>query len=321
MIDKTLFGKRISQLRRKTGLSQSELAEKLGITSQAVSKWECGSALPDVELLLELSRLYGVSINEMLEGSNLIMKLSARHFEMKDTAYFVPETEQADNVGWANEIVNGQWVRRNWNKRKENSYSDIAKRVNAHGGIILEIGTGPGGGFMPSILIDNPDAIIIISDLSPTVVREWKKLLDKELHSPNIYYAALDNCDLPFKDNSVDVISDGGGIGNTEGDRQKALNGVYRILKPGGLFVTSTGFITKETLSSLPVSAQKILTEKRPDVFKDLYEETVMAGFKKIDSVICGGWYTDDDESTIADLARSLGVNLKFTSYIRYCVK
>ena len=49
--------------------------------------------------------------------------------------------------------------------------------------------------------------------------------------------------------------------------------------------------------------------------------DAVLAGFDKIDSVIGGGWYTDDDESTIADLARSLGVNLKFTSYVRYCTK
>ena len=53
----------------------------------------------------------------------------------------------------------------------------------------------------------------------------------------------------------------------------------------------------------------------------DLYEDTVLAGFSKIDSVISWCWYTDDDESTIADLARSLGVNLKFTSYTRYCSK
>jgi hypothetical protein len=47
----------------------------------------------------------------------------------------------------------------------------------------------------------------------------------------------------------------------------------------------------------------------------------VLSGFKKIDSEICGAWNTDDDESTIADLARSLGINLKFTSYVRYCKK
>ena len=79
--------------------------------------------------------------------------------------------------------------------------------------------------------------------------------------------------------------------------------------------------MTKETLAALPEEAQRVLIEKRPDVFEDLYEDTVLAGFSKIDSIISGCWYTDEDESTIADLARSLGVNLKFTSYIRYCTK
>jgi len=65
----------------------------------------------------------------------------------------------------------------------------------------------------------------------------------------------------------------------------------------------------------------KVLKEKRPDIFEDLYEETVLAGFRKIDSIVGGCWYTNDDESTIADLARELRINLKFTSYVRYCQK
>ena len=45
MINKIHFGKRLSALRSKTGLSQTDLAERLGVTSQAVSKWECGVSL------------------------------------------------------------------------------------------------------------------------------------------------------------------------------------------------------------------------------------------------------------------------------------
>ncbi len=93
------------------------------------------------------------------------------------------------------------------------------------------------------------------------------------------------------------------------------------MLKSGGVLVTSTGFVTKETLYALPSEVQDILCKKRPEIFADLYEETVLAGFAKIDSEIGSAWYTDDDDSTIADLARSLGVNLKFTSYMRYCYK
>ncbi|MGN1345732.1 MAG: helix-turn-helix domain-containing protein [Eubacteriales bacterium] len=66
MIDKTLFGRQISVLRKKHGLSQAALAERLGITSQAVSKWECGTALPDIETLAELSYLFDVSMDRLL---------------------------------------------------------------------------------------------------------------------------------------------------------------------------------------------------------------------------------------------------------------
>lgn len=323
MVNKLHFGKRIAVLRRKAGLSQTDLAGKLGVTSQAVSKWECGNAVPDIDILLELSHLYKVTINEMLEDIDLLCELTGIETGCTGIANFVSEKERTYNIEWSNEIRSGNWIKRNWeHSRTANPYMDkVGEEIASYDGIILEIGAGPGGGYMPYVLKANPDATIIINDLSPTVVKEWKSLLNKTLESPNIYYAVFDFCNMPFKDNCIDIISDGGGIGNCEGVKAKVLKEAYRVLKPGGKLITSTGFVNKETLASLPVEAKKILLEKRPDVFEDLYEDTVLAGFSKIDSVISGCWYTDDDDSTIADLARSLGVNLKFTSYTRYCTK
>lgn len=57
---------RLSELRRKRGFSQEGLAEKLGVSRQAVSKWERGEASPDTDNLIALARLYGVSIDELL---------------------------------------------------------------------------------------------------------------------------------------------------------------------------------------------------------------------------------------------------------------
>ena len=323
IVNKIRFGKRISALRRSKGLSQADLAQSLGVTPQAVSKWECGNAVPDLDLLLELSHMYRVSINEMLEDRDLLFELTGQKTDSDNIAYFVPKQERGYNVAWVREIRSGGWIKRNWESaQSENPAMDeVGKNIASCNGIILEIGAGPGGGFMPYVLKANPDATIIISDLSPAIVSEWKKFLDKALGSPNLYYAAFDFCRMPFKDNCIDIISDGGGIGNCEGDKAEALKEAYRVLKPGGRLITSTGFVSRETLASLPKSTQRVLLEKRPDVFEDLYEDTVLAGFGKIDSVISGSWQTDSDDSAIADLARSLGVNLKFTGYIRYCTK
>ncbi len=324
MINKIYFGKKLSFLRRKSGLTQTALADMLSVTSQAVSKWECGASIPDIEILLEISRIYGVSVNELFEDEDFVFTLSGIKRATDKITYFSSDIEMPYNKEWAESIKSGRWIEKNWESAQNDVkiYDSIGENISSRGGTVLEIGAGPGGGFMPYILKANPDSTVIVSDLSPTVVREWKKYLDENFQSPSIYYCVTDFCNMPFYSDSIDTISDGGGIGNCEqGSKAKALKEAYRVLKPGGLLVTSTGFVNKETLASLPSDVQETLKLKRPDIFEDLYEETVLAGFSKIDSIICGEWYTDDDDSTVASLARELGVNLKFTGYVRFCYK
>lgn len=62
------LGKRIAQYRKAQNMTQENLAEKLGVSSQAVSKWETDQTCPDILLLPQLSDLLGISIDTLLTG-------------------------------------------------------------------------------------------------------------------------------------------------------------------------------------------------------------------------------------------------------------
>ena len=62
------FGKKIMNLRKKNGLSQEELAEKIGVARQTISKWELGETSPDLKQSKELSRIFNVSLDELTDN-------------------------------------------------------------------------------------------------------------------------------------------------------------------------------------------------------------------------------------------------------------
>ena len=67
-MDPQKIGQFICSLRKKNGMTQSELAQKLMVTSQAVSKWENGRGIPDIEMLKQISELFHVDLETLLNG-------------------------------------------------------------------------------------------------------------------------------------------------------------------------------------------------------------------------------------------------------------
>ena len=66
MIDTNNLGKKIASARKKSSLTQSDLASRVGVTAQAVSKWERGNACPDIAILDEIANALGISLSELL---------------------------------------------------------------------------------------------------------------------------------------------------------------------------------------------------------------------------------------------------------------
>lgn len=64
------LGQRIQEHRLRLGLSQAGLGEKLGVSRQAVSRWEADGAVPDTDKLIALSKLFGLTLNELLQVEN-----------------------------------------------------------------------------------------------------------------------------------------------------------------------------------------------------------------------------------------------------------
>ncbi len=71
-MDNLKIGTYIQTLRKSAGMTQKELAEKLNISFQAVSKWETGESLPDTGILLELSDILGTSVDKLLSGGAIV---------------------------------------------------------------------------------------------------------------------------------------------------------------------------------------------------------------------------------------------------------
>lgn len=249
-----------------------------------------------------------------------------RPYVLGEFPYFVPQEELEYNKEYAQGLIENKIIYYRWREDIERGgwkrFEKQAKRIADHGGLILEICAGPGAGFAPAVLMTDYNAHICLSDLCPTVLLEWKKLFDSmDNLPPYVEYAALNICDLPFADNSFDVVSGSAAIINIEGDRDKALHEIYRVLKPGGLFAFDLIYVTKKFAETLPRDALKVIKERFPTAFWDTLAVFDTLGFLQLETIQMSEWSNENDESTLADLCRSLGVSLTFSGLMRYCIK
>ena len=115
---------RLYELRKKNGLSQEELADKLGISRQAVSKWERAEASPDTDNLILLAKLYGITLDELLNTE-----------DAKDLALENQESDQLEEV-----VENKKEEPKE--KQKEEIKDDDDEELSPKNKMILDVSSG-----------------------------------------------------------------------------------------------------------------------------------------------------------------------------------
>ena len=103
-MDQIQIGKFIAERRKHAHLTQMQLAEKLGITDRAVSKWETGKALPDSSIMLELCGILGITVNDLLTGEVVSMENQNKEMEKK-LLEMLKEKEERDR-----RLLTLEWV-------------------------------------------------------------------------------------------------------------------------------------------------------------------------------------------------------------------
>ena len=105
-MDQIKIGKFIAECRRKQGLTQMQLAEKLGITDRAVSKWENGRSMPDSSIMLDLCMVLKITVTDLLNGEVVTMDNYKEKYE-KNILDMVKQKEEADKSLLLLELVIG----------------------------------------------------------------------------------------------------------------------------------------------------------------------------------------------------------------------
>ena len=83
---------RIQYLRKTNGISQEELAVKVGVSRQAVSKWESGQSLPDLEKIITMSDYFGVTTDYILKGIEPVADKEQKSSELKSKILYIAST-------------------------------------------------------------------------------------------------------------------------------------------------------------------------------------------------------------------------------------
>jgi tellurite methyltransferase len=227
---KEQLGRNISRYRKERGLTQEELAKRLGLSFQAVSKWENAQTMPDLSLLPELSRILGVNFDKLIGYVSKYEQVSIYEEEYKIEGYY-----------WG--------VEPNSVCYQLLQYMPPTKRLK-----LLDIGCGEG---KDAVFFARNGYEVTAFDISDAGIEKAKRLADQIGVHMNVFKADL----LDFRlDSNYDIIYSSGVLNYIKPDYREELFSNYKqFTNPNGLHVLNV-FVSKPFISPPP--------EKEPNSFK-----------------------------------------------------
>ena len=150
-MDLVKIGKFIAALRKERGLTQEQLGQALGVTNKTVSRWETGVYLPPGDILLMMSELFGVSVNELLTGRRLPDREYKKAAE-ENLARAIPKS----GFSLKEKIA---FYKKRW--------------LTAHIGAMVLVGIGIAAVFAAGLLIKNP-LLVSITPLLIALAHGWR---------------------------------------------------------------------------------------------------------------------------------------------------
>jgi len=215
MLELARIGRQIAVLRKEKGLTGEKLAEIVGVSPQAVSKWENGKCLPESALLPELANALGISIDTLLMPNSNTNK-----------------HEPNEKVESFYEKVNEDSRLEQRSIEFDRSKNIISRYLNDKYMEIADIGGGTGP---YSFWLAGKGHNAHLLDLTPKHINQAKKKA-KEANIELASYTCGDARALPYKDESMDIVLIMGALYHLQSyeSRMKCLAEGYQVLKKGG---------------------------------------------------------------------------------------
>ena len=158
------IGQNIAYFRKQKQLTQEELAEKMSVTAQAVSKWECDASYPDITVINSLAKVLGISVDNLFNGSKEIPEMKETTQEKIDRRILrvqvqVTKTENEES----DTTIITRFPVAAVNKAIENGTLKKLVGDDVYGEVVSTFGMIDAGLTGPIVEVNNPEAHIIIS--------------------------------------------------------------------------------------------------------------------------------------------------------------